>query len=432
MIEQENQALRDFGSANPIFRFHRCREVPAKQCHQINVGARLAARFGLEEEVEGQGDAMSRTHRSNFVPAISVVSDEDEVVRFAEEEALNSPVVDDEFTACVSGGQADYQAGEHRVVLLGILMREEELALAVDEQRVQLGTPSGPGADAHGPIQSLECLRQDAASEQVRRVHKQICGQDAAEPEGNVAGSQQSTAKVEMQSYNAVMLGKSTTMTDDPRVAALSAAVNLIPDDHFTDYGGGWANEIGTALIDAVFSIRSRYRASSPTAGVIGRVRSFRNEESDAKDDLVVLRDLGSNRIRELMGSTVTGGRPKSVAVVDAADAFAENGIVHAEDFLVADTAAMKRVYTGVHGLGWVTFEYFTMLLGLPGVKADTMITRYVNRVLAGANLQQGSNYEAREIAISAYNDSQRGATLTHFEHAIWKFESDLGSKTPR
>ena len=39
-----------------------------------------------------------------------------------------------------------------------------------------------------------------------------------------------------------------------------------------------------------------------------------------------------------------------------------------------------KATYTTVLGLGSVTWEYFLMLLGIPGVKADVHIRRFVER----------------------------------------------------
>ena len=41
-----------------------------------------------------------------------------------------------------------------------------------------------------------------------------------------------------------------------------------------------------------------------------------------------------------------------------------------------------RNQYTGVSGLGPVTWEYFTMLLSHPGVEADTWITEFVGRVV--------------------------------------------------
>lgn len=135
---------------------------------------------------------------------------------------------------------------------------------------------------------------------------------------------------------------------------------------------------------------------------------------------------LGSYRIRAIMGSGVTAGHLKAGAVVEAADGFVAAGVVNAQDFLDADKSEMKRDYTGVRGLGWVTFEYFSMLLGGPGVKADTMITRFVNNALVLASLEKVDDRQARALVIDAYCETKQAETLTHFEHAIWLYQSDL------
>ncbi len=63
-------------------------------------------------------------------------------------------------------------------------------------------------------------------------------------------------------------------------------------------------------------------------------------------------------------------------------------GVNNAEEFHGLDPATAKRVYTGVQGLGYVTFEYFTMLLGIPGVKVDIMIKRFITEALSTAGLE--------------------------------------------
>lgn len=207
---------------------------------------------------------------------------------------------------------------------------------------------------------------------------------------------------------------------------ALLSAVDQIPIEYFSMYGGGWIDEISTALLDAVFSIRARYRAADPSKGVSGRIRAFRDVEPGVRNDLTVLSDLGSVRIGEIMGSGTTGGRLKSEVVVDAGDRFIAVGIDQARDLLGADTHAMKETYTSVRGLGWVTFEYFTMLLGIPGVKADTMITRFVNNALAAADLEPVGPHAARDLVIAAYDKSGKSDFLSGFENAVWRFQSDL------
>lgn len=193
----------------------------------------------------------------------------------------------------------------------------------------------------------------------------------------------------------------------------------MIPEGHFSKYGGGWLNEISTALVDAVFSIRAQYRSSDPDRGVLGRLQKFRCDEREALNDLKALSSLGSSRIREIMGDSLTAKKLKADAVVEAADAFVAHGVVRAKDFLASDPAEMQRVYTQVRGLGWVTFEYFSMLLGRPGVKTDTMITRFVNKALFQAGLQSVDHHVARELVIASKDELGLGESLSHFDHAI-------------
>ena len=76
-----------------------------------------------------------------------------------------------------------------------------------------------------------------------------------------------------------------------------------------------------------------------------------------------------------------------------------------------------KRAYTSVRGLGWVTWEYFGMLLGRPGVKAD----RWVIRAVGTAVRRPTSATEAKDVVLATARDMQ--ANPTRLEHALWAFE---------
>lgn len=215
-------------------------------------------------------------------------------------------------------------------------------------------------------------------------------------------------------------------MMAQSQMSTVLTAVNEIPEYYFTAYRGGWKDEISTSLIDAAFSMRSTYRAKDPTKGVLGRVKTFRDAFPRIKNDLSALTALGSTSLSDIMGSSKTSGRLKSDAAIEAARRFLEAEVSSAEGFLSANSQEMKRIYTSVRGLGPVTFEYFSMLLGRPGVKADRMIVRFVNNSLKAANISPVTAKAARIIIIEAYSKSPRGETLTHFDHAIWRFQSDL------
>lgn len=213
------------------------------------------------------------------------------------------------------------------------------------------------------------------------------------------------------------------------QIDALVAEAAKLDDEEFTAYGEGWTGNVGTALIDAVFSIRAQYEAKDPTKGVIGRLRTFNAKHSEAMNDLSSLMALVETELRDIMGRGVTGPQTKAACVIEAAEALLalEPSIVTADDLVSADSYAVKKAYTGVDGLGWVTCEYFQMLLGKPGVKADRMIVRFVNAALTKAGPDEVGPHEARELVVEAHKMDDRGAkTLTHYEHAIWRAKGEL------
>lgn len=213
------------------------------------------------------------------------------------------------------------------------------------------------------------------------------------------------------------------------QVDALVAEAAKLDDEEFTVYSGGWKGNVGTALVDAVFSIRAKYRTNDPTKGVSGRLRAFNAKHPEAMNDLSSLVALGEEELRDIMGRGVTGSQAKAACVIEAAEALLalEPSIVTADDLLSADPYTVKKAYTGVDGLGWVTCEYFQMLLGKPGVKADRMIVRFVNSALTKAGLDEVGPSGARELVVEAHGMDNRGAeTLTHYEHAIWRARGKL------
>lgn len=218
------------------------------------------------------------------------------------------------------------------------------------------------------------------------------------------------------------------TSTHDSAVGAVVRAASALDEAEFAAYGGGWPDEVGTALVDAVYSIRARYHSTEPGSGVYGCVVELRRLHPEVANDLRALVELGSDRLAEIMGRGKTASRRKSECVIEAAEALLalDPPVCTATDLLAADPADVKRAYTGVHGLGWVTCEYFQMLLGVFGVKADTMIVRFVNAALASADLPSVTAEEARRLVIDAHGVDSRGATLTQYEHALWRAKGNL------
>lgn len=206
-------------------------------------------------------------------------------------------------------------------------------------------------------------------------------------------------------------------------VAAVRRAVAHIDDAEFSAYRGGWPNQIGAALVDAVFSMRATYDSRKPGVGVLGRVRAFCETFPEAADDLGALAALDEADLRRVMGNAKTAQRYKSVCVIEAAGALArlDPRVMTSADVAGRDAKEMDRAYTSVRGLGWVTAEYFRMLLGVPGAKADVMVRRFANAALAAEAFPHVDARDARELIIRSHREDPRGVGLTAYEHAIWR-----------
>lgn len=203
------------------------------------------------------------------------------------------------------------------------------------------------------------------------------------------------------------------TISLDNSVGKLVAAIEAQLPAPLKARPFGWPDQIESALIDAILSIRAKY--GSETTGVRAAVRRYKNEIGDEKpNDLRRLAKFDAGVLEQILGNRqVISGSTKASCIIQAAANLAQLG-VHTSDDLDAGNAGHKHAYVSVHGLGWVTWEYFTMLLGLPGIKADTWIVRFV-----GNSLGRGvSPTEARSLLIASADVLSVDAA--QLDHAIW------------
>lgn len=221
--------------------------------------------------------------------------------------------------------------------------------------------------------------------------------------------------------------------TGAERVADSAREIN---DELFTKHKGGWADDIGLALVDAVYSIGARY------SGVELHLKDLAQqlrEQGGGTDSLAVIADLPEEVIIGAMGrSRVAPGKARSTskaaAVKEAAARLGELGVDNAAqlrgylDDPAHSPADIYAAYTSVYGLGKVTAEYFLMLLGVPGIKADRMVTRFVARAVG----RSVSPVEARRLVEQAHEllkgeKKFKRVTLTQFDHGIWLHEREVG-----
>jgi hypothetical protein len=84
----------------------------------------------------------------------------------------------------------------------------------------------------------------------------------------------------------------------------------------------------------------------------------------------------------------------------------------------LANAESVKQALRSVPGIGYATVNYFLMLLGVPGIKPDRMIHRF----LEDAAGHKFTNADAERTLSSAAQQLQ--VQPHELDHAIWRFES--------
>jgi hypothetical protein len=107
------------------------------------------------------------------------------------------------------------------------------------------------------------------------------------------------------------------------------------------------------------------------------------------------------------------GGGLKTDAIQAAASNLVAVGVHHASD-LDPNARSHRGAYVRVPGLGPVTWEYFSMLLGSPGIKADTWIRRFAGEALGREVSSDEASTLLRQVAAASEVD------LRALDYAIW------------
>jgi hypothetical protein len=199
----------------------------------------------------------------------------------------------------------------------------------------------------------------------------------------------------------------------------------------------GYPDSLGLCVLDAIWSIGVRYTA---VQHVISRYREHRRSQDadpdrDSVADLLAIIDqLGSGEaLAELLGNhqrTATrNGVLKADAVAIAARMLASEGINRPEDLRVAMSGEQAtRVEAGWRavpgqrsGISWM---YFLLLVGVPRVKPDRMLRRFVADALQLADIRP---QDAARL-VTAVQQATPGVSLIALDHAIWQYQRDVGN----
>lgn len=199
----------------------------------------------------------------------------------------------------------------------------------------------------------------------------------------------------------------------------------LGPPERWPKHPGGWLGQIEAALIDAVLSANSRYGGEE--SGVRAAVRRWRDSQDgrplDHLPDLVRWveangRDAFMNVLGNRQRVPGRGQRPrKAEAVVAVATELVGTGVSGSAD---VDPRRHGAAFMSVRGVGPVTWRYFLMLLGTPGIKADRMIVRFAADAL-GVPRQEMTSKRAEVLLHEAATDI--GVSPTQLDYAAWSYQ---------
>lgn len=221
-------------------------------------------------------------------------------------------------------------------------------------------------------------------------------------------------------------------MTDDAEAVRDLAVRELGLPETWTE-PSGYHSSLALCAIDAVFSLRANYAG---VVNVLDRYRALRRSQGadpyqDSGLDLLGVVDMagGPDAAAEtIFTRNVAPGTKvlKVVALQRAVAALKGVGVTTAADLRDASPATLSAACTAwlaTPGLGEVSWDYLLMLVGQDGVKADTMLRRFVTRAVGAT--QQVTVERARAAVREAAN--LLGVSQNVLDHRIWRFESGRG-----
>jgi len=209
----------------------------------------------------------------------------------------------------------------------------------------------------------------------------------------------------------------------------------------------GYPTSLALCVIDSIQSTGPHYTS---VMNVVSRYRGYRlgqggNAYTDGAQALLTTFDELNGPEMTTDGWADTIGNHnrtyqrkqaplKSVAIRQAAQRLAEAGVDSTDQLrLIAETDPTRFEQLHVAWLSVVsqssgiTWDYFLMLAGIPGVKPDRMVIRFVAAAL-GVNVTQVSPALASSLVRAAAE--QFNVPATTLDHAIWRFQSGRFSGT--
>ncbi len=208
----------------------------------------------------------------------------------------------------------------------------------------------------------------------------------------------------------------------------------LDPDPRSWVNPTGYPDSLALCVIDSIQSIGVRYTS---VGNVLDRYRLYRRESgaepsTDGVEELLTTftgvggTSIWASKIGNQHKTSTRAGAPlKAEAVWAAAQALKQLGVLTAEDLRGTSGEALERTkaaWLGVPGQrSGIAWRYVLMLAGVPGVKPDRMIRRFV-----AAALSVPLNKVTADVAGDAVTRAANilGVDVKALDHAIWRWQS--------
>ena len=207
--------------------------------------------------------------------------------------------------------------------------------------------------------------------------------------------------------------------------------VSVGSDTEWPKWPGGWHDRADLALLDAVYSTRQKYETT-----VLPRVKEWEElYSSSGFSDLVYLAEIDEAEIRRVFGGNIlpgvripgvrTGIR-KSEGVKEVAQRLCSPEVGLKSARLIRDAVnrdgsdEVIQLLRKTKGVGPATTSYFLMLLGVDGVKVDTLLGSWVRSQMGNPKLSDVEITQlVSRVAIEKFDRKARD-----LDYAIWRHES--------
>jgi hypothetical protein len=198
------------------------------------------------------------------------------------------------------------------------------------------------------------------------------------------------------------------------------------PED-WPKWRGGWAKRADLALLDAIYSTRQKYETT-----VLPKMFKWQElNPSPIAPELEYLANTPEKEIEEVFGRNVLPGfslrrRRKSVGVIETAKRLCSAEMNFGSADLICraveegERDRILKLLRSTKGVGYATASYFLILLGIDGVKVDTLLGGWVRSILEQPDLQQESVSEI----VSALAKERFHTDAKNLDYAIWRHVS--------